>query len=294
MRKTFVTLCLFLFPLFIFSQTLNLKVMTFNIRYNNPSDGPYAWEVRKPMVINVIQKENPEIFCCQEVLYDQLSDLTKVFPGYEWYGVGRDDGNRAGEFAPLFWNIDRFNLKAKGTFWLSETPNTPGTKSWDAACNRIVSWVKLKDRLFKKNIYIFNTHFDHQSKQARSESASLLLSAIQQIAGEEWVIVCGDFNDTEGSPMYRILTGSAMNITLINTARICRQEPAGPDYTFIGFPFKPEKGNTIDFIFTRNNKSATVTVHRVITDNIDGRYPSDHLPVIVNFELTIKKRKHVF
>ncbi|MEI6456268.1 MAG: endonuclease/exonuclease/phosphatase family protein [bacterium] len=294
MRKISFSLWLFLFPLVVLCQTLNLKVMTFNIRYNNPNDGPFAWQVRMPMVINVIQQENPDILCCQEVLYDQVNDLQHVLPGYQWTGVGRDDGNRSGEFVPIFYNMDRFNMKAKGTFWLSETPNSPGTKSWDAACNRIVTWVKIKDMRFKKNIFIFNTHFDHQSKLARSESASLLLSAIRQIAGDDWVIVCGDFNDTEGSEMYNILTGGAMNLTLINTTRISRQEPSGPDYTFIGFPFKPEKGNTIDFIFTRNNKSATVLEHRVITYNVDGRYPSDHLPVIVNFELKLKKRRNVF
>jgi endonuclease/exonuclease/phosphatase family metal-dependent hydrolase len=294
MKHRLFSFLFFLIPLFIDAQNLNLKVMTFNIRYNNPNDGIYSWDVRKPMVFDLIQKENPEILCCQEVLYDQLADLARVLPGYEWVGAGRDDGKRAGEFNPVFYNSIRFDIKGTGNFWLSETPNTPGTRSWNAACNRIVTWVKLYDKRFRKKLFVFNTHFDHQSEEARKESASLLLSAISQVAGDAWVIVTGDFNDTPTSATYRILTGGQRDLTLINTDHISRQEPSGPDYTFIGFPFKPDPGNTIDFIFTKNNQSATVLEHRVITDNIGGQYPSDHLPVVVNFELKLKKRKHVF
>lgn len=285
---------LFLLPLMVHSQILNLKVITFNIRFNNPNDGPFAWERRKPLVFDIIQQETPEILGIQEALHDQVIDLQHVLPGYQWVGSGRDDGKELGEFNPIFFNSTRFVIKDNGTFWLSETPNKPGSRSWNSACNRIVTWVKLYDRQFRKKLFVFNTHFDHLSKEARVESAYLLISAIKQIARDNWVIVTGDFNDIEGSPMYKILTGSTLENSLMNTSRISRKEPVGPSYTFIGFPFKPEDGNTIDFIFTKNNRSATVIEHRISTYNFQGRYPSDHLPVIVNFELKIKKKRNVF
>jgi len=287
-------LTLILFPFLVHAQISNLKIITFNNRYDNPDDGPYRWELRKPLVLDVIQQEIPEILGFQEALHDQVIGLQRALPGYEWVGKGRDDGKELGEFNPIFFSSDRFKLKNKGTFWLSETPNTAGSKSWNSACNRIVTWVKLYDRQSRKKVFVFNTHFDHFSKEARVESAHLLVSAIKQIAKDNWVIVTGDFNDIEGSQMYKILTGSALDLSLMNTSRISRKETMGPSYTFIGFPFKPDEGNTIDFIFTKNNKSATVTEHRVSTYNNQGRYPSDHLPVIVNFELKIKTKRYAF
>jgi len=285
---------LIMLPLAVHSQFLNLKVITFNIRYDNPGDGPYKWEFRKPLVLDVIQQESPEILGIQEALYGQVSDLQHMLPDYQWIGAGRDDGKELGEFNPIFIKSGRFIIKNMGTFWLSETPDKVGSRSWNSACNRIVTWVKLKDMKFRKKVFVFNTHFDHISKEARIKSAYLLVSAIKQIAGDNWVIVTGDFNDIEGSVMYKILTGSTMEISLVNTSRISRREPEGTSYTFIGFPFNPEEGNKIDFIFTKNNQSATVIEHRVSTYNFQGRYPSDHLPVIVNFELKVKKKRNVF
>jgi endonuclease/exonuclease/phosphatase family metal-dependent hydrolase len=280
------------FPALVQSQQLNLKVMTFNIRYDNPGDGDYRWALRLPMVTEVVRSENPDIIGMQEVLKNQLTDLEKILPDYTHVGVGRDDGKDQGEFAPVFFKSNRFDKRAEGTFWLSETPDVPGSKSWGTACTRIVTWVKLYDKRFRRKVFVFNTHFDHVSKEARNQSAYLLISAIHQVAGKNWVIVTGDFNDREGSSMYKILTGTTLDLSLFNTARTSRTEPMGPDYTYIGFPFQPESGNTIDFIFTRSNVGATVTRHQVITFNVSGKYPSDHLPVATEFELKLKKRRY--
>ncbi len=274
-------------------QVSNLKVITFNIRYNNPNDGPFSWELRRPLAIDLIQQEAPDILNLQEALTGQITDLQQALPGYRWVGAGRDDGKKSGEFNPVFYNDIRFLLKGKGTFWLSETPDKPGTRSWNSACNRIVTWVKLYDRQSRKKIFVFNTHFDHASMEARNQSAHLLVSAIKQIAGKNWTIVTGDFNDTEGSQMYKTLTGGLPELILYNTSHISRNEPEGPSYSYVGFPFNPQEGNTIDFIFTKNNKSATVIEHRVSTYNFQGKYPSDHLPVIATFELKPKKQRYV-
>jgi len=295
MIKISRTVLIFLLvPLFVHTQNVDLKVMTFNVRYDNPNDGAFGWALRKPLVIGVIREVNPDIIGFQEPLDNQVTELQEKLSDYFKVGVARDDGKRSGEYNPIFYKVDRFEKKSEGTFWLSETPNKAGSRSWNAACNRLVTWVKLKDQRSRKKLFVFNTHFDHVSEEARIQSAHLLLSAIQQVAGDEWVVVTGDFNDMEGSAMYRILTGSNIELTLINTARISRNPPAGPPYTYIGFPFKPQDGDVIDFIFTKNNRSVTVTGHSVITFHRDDQYPSDHLPVSTTFEIKLKKRNYGF
>jgi endonuclease/exonuclease/phosphatase family metal-dependent hydrolase len=263
-------------------QPVPLKVMTFNIRYDNPDDGQYSWNERKEMVFTVILMNRPDIIGFQEVLKGQLDDLKKNISGYIAFGAGRDDGREAGEYAAVFFDSSRFVLLQGSDFWLSETPDVPGTRSWGAACNRIVTWVRLSDRESQRNFFVFNTHFDHVSSLAREQSARLLLERIHGICGNEPVFVTGDFNDTrEGKPYHLMVSGNE----LLNAGDVSRSPGEGPDYTFIGFPFNPSPGNTIDFIFLKNDTTIRVTRHRVITYNRENRYPSDHLPVIAEFEL---------
>lgn len=283
-------LLLFLLPFISMAQTWDLSVMSFNIRYANPQDGIYSWENRKPLVQDMLQDQKPDIIGFQEVLKSQVEELAQMMKPYAWVGVGRDDGKEAGEFAPIFYDPLRFTLHRSGTFWLSETPEIPGSRSWNSACTRIVTWVELKDGESGRKFFVFNTHFDHMSVEARNESAQLLLSAIDQLAGKHWVIVTGDFNDTQKSEMYHLLTSTHTKYPLFNTARISKGAPRGPDYTFVGFPFQPKDGNTIDFIFSRGGKGVTVKKHLVITYHVEDKYPSDHLPVQAYFEISkIKK-----
>lgn len=275
-----------LLPCASFAQMWDLTVMTFNIRYDNPQDGDYSWENRKPMVADMLHDQKPDIIGFQEVLKSQVADLAQMLKPYKWAGVGRDDGKDAGEFAPVFYDPLRFDLRKSGTFWLSETPEIPGSRSWNSACTRIVTWVELKDGESGKILFVFNTHFDHMSVEARNESARLLISAIDQLAGKHWVIVTGDFNDTRCSEMYHLLTSTPPENALFNTQRISKSEPSGPDYTFVGFPFNPEPGNTIDFIFSRGGKGVVVKDHWVITYHVEDQYPSDHLPVQATFEIS--------
>ena len=148
-----------------------LRVMTYNIRVDTPDDGINRWNLRKQRVFNLIQHYQPDLIGVQEGLAHQVADLQGAFPFYNWYGVGRDDGNDKGEFSAIFYRADVFELRESGTFWLSETPDQPGSKGWDAALPRVCSWVKLKDRRNNQTIYHFNTHLDHAGQIAGRQSA---------------------------------------------------------------------------------------------------------------------------
>jgi endonuclease/exonuclease/phosphatase family metal-dependent hydrolase len=261
----------------IAQDTRSLSVMTFNIRYNNPDDSIYSWDQRKQMVFHVLQSEHPDIIGFQEALNGQVAELVDEMEGYEWTGVGRDDGKTAGEFVPVFFNSGIFKKKESGTFWLSETPDIPGSVSWKTACTRIVTWVRLKEKSSGMEFFVFNTHFDHVSGLARERSAGLLLSRIGQLAGDLPVIVTGDFNATPSDRAYKILTG-----TLKDTRSAAPEQDSA--YTFVGFPAKPDPGNVIDFIFVKPLKNTRIEQYRIIDYHEGDRFPSDHLPVSVRIQ----------
>jgi endonuclease/exonuclease/phosphatase family metal-dependent hydrolase len=266
-----------------------LGVMTFNIRYDNPSDNEYSWNNRKEMVFAVFQKYNPEIICVQEALKGQVDQIREYLAKYKYYGVGRDDGKDSGEFSAIFYDSVRFTRKDGSTFWLSETPDIPGSRSWNAACTRIVTWVMLYDKKENRCLLVFNTHFDHISEQARVESARLLLTKIKQIAGKETVILTGDFNSTDTSSAYNILTGTDSVYPMNDTHKLAGKNSYGPPYSFIGFPFNPNKNEIIDFIFISVNADLKVIKSSIIDFHRKDKYPSDHLPVMTQFEYIRKK-----
>jgi endonuclease/exonuclease/phosphatase family metal-dependent hydrolase len=256
------------------------SVMTFNIRYNNPADSIFSWNHRKDMVYRVIRKYHPSIMGLQEVLRGQADDIQSVLPAYRMAGTGRDDGKEAGEYSAIFYDTTRFAVISGSTFWLSETPSVPGSKSWGTACTRIVTHICLVDRETGRTWFVFNTHFDHISEDARQHSAELLLDSIRGIAGSCPVILTGDFNSGKESKTYRTLT-SGIKYTLVDSGTTDPGDNSGPDCTFIGFPAKIEPGNVIDFIFTSPPEKFLLSGHRVIDDQEKGLYPSDHLPVMV-------------
>ena len=260
-----------------------LKVMTFNIRYNNPTDSIYNWDNRKDMVYAVFRSYSPDLAGLQEVLYDQLIDLRDTLKEYSWFGVGRDNGNKAGEFSAIFYKTSRFTRVDGANFWLSKTPDLPGSKSWHTACTRIVTWLMLRDRQSGQLFFIFNTHFDHASAEARVESARLLRKKIEEITSGRPAIVCGDFNSTSSDSAYKLLTDKSASGFLKDSRTALPDTLKEPSYSFIGFPFHPDEGNLIDFIFTRNAPAWKVKTYHIITDNRNGLYPSDHLPVTTEF-----------
>jgi endonuclease/exonuclease/phosphatase family metal-dependent hydrolase len=214
----------------------------------------------------------------QEALYDQITDLKDGMAGFDYVGVGRDDGNINGEFSAIYYNSNRYTLIENGTFWLSQTPQIP-SKSWDAALNRICTWARLKEKETRKTFYIFNTHFDHKGVKARKESALLILKKIGEIAGrKDPVILTGDFNLTpDEKPLVLIRQ------KLKDSRQISKTSPQGPVGTFNGFDITNKLENRIDYIFV--NKMVDVKRYGVLTDSRDDHYPSDHLPVLVEIQL---------
>jgi endonuclease/exonuclease/phosphatase family metal-dependent hydrolase len=258
-----------------------IRVMTFNIRLNSVDDGPNQWLYRKDMAASMIRFHKADIAGLQEALKDQVDDLAARLPEYGWFGVGRDDGKEKGEYMAVFYRKDRFKVLEQSTFWLSETPDSV-TKGWDAACFRVVTWGKFGDQRTGKKFYLFNTHFDHIGEVARRESAKLILERIDQTAGSDPVIVTGDFNSPPDSEPYQILTKGLPGkeaTGLINTENIAQFPHHGPDATFTAFQSSYSPGNKpIDFIFTKNK--VQVIFHGTLSDTFDGKYPSDHMPVL--------------
>lgn len=291
-RNLLLALCLLSFSLGVQSQDdaslhgdaslggdVSLNVMTFNIRYNNPNDGEHAWPNRKLQVVNTITFHQAELVGMQEVLQNQLDDLETLLPGYSWIGVGRDDGERAGEFSPIFYRTEKFALLSSGTFWLSESPEIVASKSWDAALTRIATWARFTHLDSGKSFVFLNTHFDHRGEQARIESAKLIIERVRLLAEGSPVIVTGDFNVPPSSPAYATMTEH------LRDSRLVSATPAyGPEATFSGFSVGSiVDGDRIDYIFV--DETIEVLRHGALSGHIDGSYPSDHLPVIaeINF-----------
>ena len=275
-----ISFTLLFFLLVSFSNAQSLKIMTYNIRYDNPDDGVNAWPNRIEKVTGLIRKYNPDIIGVQEALNHQLKDLVRVLPDYTYLGVGRDDGKEKGEYSAILFRNSRFGLLSDSTFWLSETPGVPGSKSWDAAITRLVTKAKFFDKELKTDFVIFNTHFDHMGKEARLNSGALMAGAVASCRAQKEipVIVTGDFNCERSEEAYR-------NVTIKD---LVDTKPANDQTgTFCGFEVGKMECRAIDYIF--QTKEWILTNYAVITDNDGTYYPSDHLPVMVEFELTMVK-----
>ena len=254
-----------------------LRVMSFNIRYDEPRDGVNAWPNRKTKVADVIRFHKADIVGVQEALLSQLRDLEKLLPDFAWCGVGRTDGKEAGEYSAILYNKSRFRLLETNTFWLSETPDRPGSMGWDAAYPRVVTWAKFKDRVSKKTFIHFNTHFDHRGEKAQKESAALILKKVGEIAGRFPFVLAGDLNVTEDSEAYKTLKNGNSTTRLADAKYASTHGHFGGDSTFNEFK-ELQPGRKIDYIFVR--EGMLVTEHGVLSDRWNGLWASDHIPVI--------------
>lgn len=255
-----------------------IRVMTFNIRLDTPDDGINRWENRKDWVCNLIRHYDPGVFGLQEVLFNQLEDISSSLDEWAWIGQGREDGKKAGEFSPLFYRKDRWKLLESGTYWLAMDSDKPGATGWDAALPRIVTWAKLQDLSTGEKIWFLNTHFDHKGVTARQESALLILRKIEAVLHHEPVVLLGDFNSPPGSMPYQLIEGSAFS----DSRSLSQSPPYGPEGTFNGFELGAY-GPRIDYIFV--NSFWKVLGYVAITDHLDKRHPSDHFPVLVELSL---------
>ena len=263
-----------------------LKVGTFNIRNSGANDGGNAWPNRRPLLIQSVLRFGPDIVGFQEVLPDQQADLTIGLPDYASVATFRDDGKTCGEAASIFFRRDRFDLLDHGTFWLSQTPDVPGSFGWDAVCTRICTWATLTDKVAGKTVLTANTHFDHEGVEARVKSAQLIARRLAAIANGGAMVLIGDFNAVETGPVYAALLAAikAERLSLFDVYRAVhpQRQPGETSVHWFGDQAVEER---IDWIFCNDELSAVdATIDR--TNSPDGRYPSDHFPIWATLQYT--------
>lgn len=250
----------------------DLRVLTYNIRYGTADDGPDSWEHRRELALRVLAEVRPDVVGVQEALRFQLDEIGAAFPRLAEVGVGRDDGDEAGEYAAILYDRTRLELLEEDTFWLSDTPREIASASWGNSIPRIVTWARFRDRRTRRSFYVFNTHWDHESQASRERSAELLLD---RIAGRpspgDPVLVTGDFNAGERNPAFLALLEGGLTETFREL------HPGAPDVgTYHGFA-GDRSGEKIDAVLAspgwRTREAWIVTLSE------DGRYPSDHFPV---------------
>lgn len=262
-------------------QAAEVRVMSYNIRYGTAQDGDNHWDKRKEFLLETIKAFDPDLLGTQETLGFQRDYLAEKLPGYAVLGGGRDDGKEQGEMTALYFKRSRFEKLDGGHFWLSETPDQPGSKSWDSALTRMATWVKLRDRQQPKAkpLVFFNTHFDHRGVQARLEAARLLRRRVAEMRKTCSVIVTGDFNAGEDSDPYQTLFGASNGqpSPLRDVYRIAQPTRAANEGTFSAFKAEAMSGPRIDWI----GVSAEWEVVKAAIDRTAraGRTPSDHLAV---------------
>jgi len=258
-----------------------VRVMSFNIRYGTADDGENQWDHRKDFLVETIRAFDPDLLGTQETLGFQRDFLGEKLAAYDKLGVGRDDGREAGEMMALYFKKERFEKLDSGHFWLSKTPNEPGSKSWDSSLPRMVTWVKLRDRRnpSARPLLFLNTHFDHQGETARIESARLLRTQASTLGEGCALVVTGDFNAGEESEAYRALFGvqDQQPALLFDTFRTVRATPGANEGTFSDFNASAIDGPRIDWIGVSSDwRGLDAAIDRT---QRDGHTPSDHFPV---------------
>lgn len=255
-------------------KDVEIKYISYNIRYANTSDGDNAWDIRKPATKEMIEREQPDVFGLQEALIGQLQYIDSNFPQYSRVGVGRDDGKEEGEFMAVYYRSDKFKLLENGNFWLSETPDEC-SMGWDAACRRIVTWAKLKDKETGKVFYAFNTHLDHVGEVAREQSILLIVKKIDEIVKKDKapVFLSGDFNSNVNSAIF-----DPLKSIMKDSRAILPESEWIPTYNSFG-----NGGDSmIDYIFYKN---AEVQDFKTLNGDYGKPYISDHYPVMATMKI---------
>lgn len=248
-----------------------LRVMSYNIRYGTAEDGDDAWPLRRGRTLAVIREAAPDLLGVQEALRFQLDELGAALPDFRELGVGRDDGQTAGEYAAILYRSDRLSPDTSGTFWLSDTPAVPGSMSWGNRITRIATWALFRDRATGARFAVFNVHLDHESQPSRERGVALILERMRQFAPDLPVIFTGDFNAGEDNPAVTAVKAAGFT----DTFRAHR-----PDETAVGTfnAFKGDStGEKIDYILTRGGW--TIDDAQIVRTPPGGRDASDHFAV---------------
>ena len=282
MNKLYVfCLC---FSLALMAGAQSLYVGTYNIRYQNSDDEKNGdgWKNRCPVVCGQLNFEHPDIFGTQEVLEPQLHDMLRLLDGYDYIGVGRDDGKTQGEYSSIFFDRNKLWLVDHGHFWLSATPDKPSL-GWDAACFRICTWGEFEEKETGLHFFFFNLHMDHKGKKARKESARLVINKIKEIAGDdENIVLTGDFNVDQNDEIYSTFTQTGMLNDCYQTARLRFAENG----TFNNYNQNSKTESRIDHVMV--SSSFEVERYGLLTNtywNDRRRLPSDHYPVFVHLKV---------
>jgi endonuclease/exonuclease/phosphatase family metal-dependent hydrolase len=268
---------LLLFMAFAKGNAQDVTVLTYNIRLDVASDGENRWDNRKETLAAQVQKLSPDFMGVQEALPQQIDYLDENLKGYDYIGVARDDGKREGEFSAIFYNTSKYRVIQQSTFWLSETPDKVSF-GWDAKCRRVCTYGLFENLKTKQKIWVFNTHFDHIGTIARLNSAKLILSRIKSLNTNNFpFVLTGDFNLEPESDPIKLITAQ------INDSRVMAEDISGPVATFNGFNVKEAAKERIDYVFVP--KSIEVIQYKVLQEQKNYRYPSDHFPVYVELKL---------
>jgi endonuclease/exonuclease/phosphatase family metal-dependent hydrolase len=265
----------------------DLVVMSFNIRYAAANDGENNWDKRKDMVCELLRRQQPDVMGLQEALRSQIDDIRAALPEYGEIGVGREDGKTKGEYSAILYRKDRFDVNDFGTFWLSDTPEVPGSITWGNACTRVCTWARLLPKPSGKAFYMFNTHLDHVSQLSRDKGIVLIASHLRDRRCQDPVILTGDFNVGENNSVVRYLKGE-LQLDVANNGLSKNPQPLADTFrllhketsevgTFHGFKGN-RSGSKIDYIFAQ--PGVEVLKAEILHDNKDNRYPSDHFPIM--------------
>lgn len=257
-----------------------LCVMTYNLRYASDTP-PNAWPQRRPLVRELIESVKPDVIGTQEGLHSQLQDLATDLPDYRWVGSGRDDGKIRGEFTAVLYRPARLEPLTTNHFWLSDTPEIPGSATWGNKNRRMVTRLKFRDRSTGSEFFLFNTHFDHEVERAREESARLIRRRIAALETKLPVFLIGDFNAAAGrAKAFDLLTEGGF---LTDTWQEAKERGNEGVNSFNNFKPMVCQGERIDWILARGHGP----VHRaeIVTYSRNGQFPSDHFPVVAWLQL---------
>jgi endonuclease/exonuclease/phosphatase family metal-dependent hydrolase len=275
-------------PARLHASPSSFALMTFNIRYGTASDGRNSWSNRRDAAMEVIRRNNPDIIGLQEALGFQLDQLVTGLGGYVRIGAGRDDGKEAGEHAAILFRSERFALVKSGTFWLSKTPDVPGSRSWGSHSPRICTWAKLHDRKTGRGILCYNVHLDPLWPQAREKGIALVVRHIASQDGALPVVITGDFNSGERSRAIRLLKGECRDNDCpalpmhFFTDTFRTVHPLARQVGTFNFFYGINAGPKIDFILS--SPGIDVCDARIVRDVINDHYPSDHYPVFARVQ----------
>lgn len=255
-------------------QGQSYTALTWNIRYDRPQDSLDRWDRRKEALANEVLQINPQLVALQEVLLNQVEYLDEHWPGFRRFGVGRDDGLKSGEFSPVYYDTTVFTMLSGRTVWLSETPDRPGF-GWDASCTRVVSIVTLQDKITRDSLWVLSTHWDHEGRRARVESARLIRALMAPIVERgRRVILMGDMNATPHAKPVRYLRRYFTDAAKGKPKR----------GTFNHFKLRKHCFKRIDYIWLSPG-SFEVTSFDVPHPRVNGRQMSDHFPVVVTLQV---------